>query len=647
MTSTRLELDQVAQGLFFWPVRALDRGLRHAGVRRAVKVAVDFCCGAAAVVTAVAVSEGIPTVGVAETASLALLVGLVLVVADGLGGSYRAIWRYTSMREAITLGVSSGVVLGALLALRGLGTLGMSVATLLLVVLLTLFLSVSVRALRRWSVADAKQRARPSDAAADSHRVLIAGAGRHGLSIGRELMQGAAPGVELVGFLDDDPAKHGALLNGVPVLGGVRDALALAQGYDAREVIVAMPSATRAVVRALGRRLEEAGIRVRTVGGIDRFVRGRDVHRPGSVTLNELLGAAPAAHAAADGSRRVLVTGGAGFIGSHLTRMLLDRGYSVRVLDRFDYGRAGIEGLRHPRLEVVAGDVCSSRDVGRALRDVHGVIALAAIVGDPACNLDPEETINLNYTATKILIEACNFHRVRRLVFASSCSVYGASGGAALTEQSRLNPVSLYARTRVLSESLLFDRAGEVEPVVLRLSTVFGLSPRMRFDLVVNTLTVRAVADGGITIIGGNQWRPNVHCRDAARAFIAALEAPAERVAGEIFNVGGDALNHTITDLGDMVAEIVGDVQVARQHDGNDPRDYRVSFAKIRRVLGFEPEWTVAAGIREVAAAVRAEAALRDYQNPAYHNVQALRQTLTTPRRRRGDWTAARESASA
>ena len=647
MTSTRLELDQVAQGLFFWPVRALDRGLRHAGVRRAVKVGVDFCCGACAVVTAVAVSEGVGTVGVGETAALALLVGLVLVVADGLGGSYRAIWRYTSMREAVTLSVSSSVVLGALLALRGLGTLGMSVATLLLVVLLMLFLSVGVRALRRWSVAEAKQRAHASGtSAAPPHRVLIAGAGQHGLSIGRELMQGAAPGVQLVGFLDDDPAKHGALLNGVPVLGGVRDALALAQGHDVREVIVAMPSATRAVVRALGRRLEEVGIRVRAVGGIDRFVRGRDVHRPGSVTLHELLDGAPSAptaHPTPDGSRRVLVTGGAGFIGSHLTRMLLDRGYSVRMLDRFDYGRAGIEGLAHPRLEVLAGDVCSSRDVGRALRDVHGVIALAAIVGDPACNLDPEETINLNYTATKILIEACNFHRVRRLVFASSCSVYGASGGGALTEQSRLNPVSLYARTRVLSESILFDRAGDVEPVVLRLSTVFGLSPRMRFDLVVNTLAVRAVVDGGITITGGNQWRPNVHCRDAARAFIAALEAPAERVAGEVFNGGGDALNHTIADLGDLVAEIVGDVQVARARDGTDLRDYRVSFAKIRRVLGFEPEWTVAAGIREVAAAVRAEPALRNYQNSAYHNVQALRQTLTTPRRRRGDWTAARE----
>src|SRR3989440_2535612 len=326
MTSTRLECDQVAQGLLFWPVRALDRGLRHAGVRRAVKVAVDFCCGAAAVVTAVAVSEGILTVGVAETASLALLVGLVLVLADGLGGSYRALWRYTSMREALTLSVSSTVVLGALLVLRGLGTLGMSVATLLLMVLLMLFLCVSVRALRRWSVADARQRAhRVAGGGTASYRVLIAGAGQHGLSIGRELLEGAAPGVELVGFLDDDPAKHGALLNGVPVLGGVRDALALAQGYDAREVIVAMPSATRAVVRALGRRLEQAGIRVRAVGGIERFVRGRDVHRPGNVTLTELLDGAPAApaaptaHATADGSRRVLVTGGAGLLRPPLT----------------------------------------------------------------------------------------------------------------------------------------------------------------------------------------------------------------------------------------------------------------------------------------------------------------------------------------
>src|SRR5439155_1285145 len=161
-----------------------------------------------------------------------------------------------------------------------------------------------------------------------------------------------------------------------------------------------------------------------------------------------------------------------------------------------------------------------------------------------------------------------------------------------------------YARTRVLSENILFDRARGVEPVVLRLSTVFGLSPRMRFDLVVNTLTVRAVVDGKIAIFGGSQWRPNVHCRDAARAFITVLEAPAALVAGEIFNVGGDTLNHTIADLGDMVAEIVGGVQVTMQQDVADLRDYRVSFEKIRKTLDFEPEMRVAAGIREVATGV-------------------------------------------
>ena len=660
MTSTHLELKQHASG-WLWPARAvasavdtLDRLLRDPLARRAVKVGVDFCCAAGAAVIAVAVGEGLDVHGVPETAALAALVGLLLVVAGALGGTYRTMWRYTSIPDATTLGLVSAAVLAALLTLRATGTVNLSPASVLLLPLLMLFLTGGVRALRRWSVADAKLRARVAGARAKGggpasgvRRVLIAGAGAHGLSIGRELMSGAAPGVQLVGFLDDDPAKLGAVLNGVPVLGPVRDALAVVHGRDVREVIVAMPSATRAVVGALGRRLEDAGIRVRAVSGIRRFVSGRDVHRPGAVTLDELLRTsheAPARPATLEGSRRVLVTGGAGFIGSHLTRMLLERGYHVRVLDRFDYGRAGLDGLTHPRLEILAGDVCSSRDLSRALRDVYGVIGLAAIVGDPACNLDPEETVNLNYTATKVLTEACNFYRVRRLVFASSCSVYGASSGGALTEESPLNPVSLYARTRVLSENILFDRAGDVEPVVLRLSTVFGLSPRMRFDLVVNTLTVRAVVDGKISIFGGDQWRPNVHCRDAARAFIKALEAPAEVVAGEVFNVGGDGLNHTIRGLGDLVAERVGNVTVARQSDGGDLRDYRVSFAKIRRALGFVPEMTVAAGIDEVAAAVRATGALRNYQNPVYHNVQALKQTFATPRRRRSDWAAAREA---
>src|SRR5438876_853968 len=347
MTSTGFELDQLAYGIS-WPVRALaavarlvDPWLSNPVARRAVKASVDFWCAA------------------------------------------------------------SAVVFVALLVLQLLGLLNLTAATTLLLVLLMLFFCVGVRTLRRWSVADAKRRKRPSvEAVASPHRVLIVGAGEHGLSIGRELVKGAAPGVELIGFLDDDPAKIGASLYGVPVLGPVQDALAVAEQHDVREVIVAMPSVKGAVVRALGQRLENAGIRVRAIGGIDRFVRGRDVHRPGTVTLEELLDTPlpmQKYQGTGDGTRRVLVTGGAGFVGSLLTRMLLDRGYHVRVLDRFDYGRAGLHGLHHPRLEVLAGDVCSSRDVGRALRDTQGVIALAAIVGDPACNLDPEAAVNLNY----------------------------------------------------------------------------------------------------------------------------------------------------------------------------------------------------------------------------------------------------------
>src|SRR5574341_208100 len=476
---------------------------------------------------------------------------------------------------------------------------------------------------------------------------LIVGAGEHGLSIGREIVE-RRNGVRLAGYLDDDVSKIGAVLNGAPVLGPVRDVLAVCERHRITEVIVAMPSADPTFVRSFMRRLEDTGIRARAMEGVHRLVTGEELHRPGAVKLHELLDSGAGAGrdrpgAASDaGSRRVLVTGGAGFIGSHLTRMLLDRGYHVRVLDRFDYGRVGIEGLRHPNLQIIQGDICNSRDVSRAVKDVDGVIALAAIVGDPACNLDPEETINLNYTATKILAETCNLYGVRRLVFASSCSVYGASGQSMLTEESRLNPVSLYARTRVLSENILFDRHGDVEPVVVRLATVFGLSPRMRFDLVVNTLAVRAVTEQRITIFGGNQWRPNVHCRDAARAFILALEAPAARVAGEIFNLGGDAQNHRISELGELVASIVGGAELEISGDVQDPRDYRVSFAKIRSVLDFEPQYSVSDGIREVAAAVRADPALRRWRDTIYHNVQALKETFVTPRRRRDDRLPAR-----
>jgi nucleoside-diphosphate-sugar epimerase len=623
--------------------------LRDGTMRRAVKMLLDFGSAAVAIVVAITVEAGFAEAWTAETLALASAAGVVLVAAHAVWGSYRAIWRYASLRDVIPVVVAALVVTAGLGAGRMAGVVRLSVGTVLLGVLLMLFFCVGVRALRRWQMAATKRARRERGAVVPRHAprgVLIVGAGEHGLSVGRELVE-RRNGVRLAGYLDDDVSKIGAVLNGAPVLGPLGDVFAVCESHRVTEVIVAMPSADPPFVRSLMRRLEDIGIRARAVEGMHRLVTGEELHRPGAAKLHELLdgGAAGRDQPGTAGDpavRRVLVTGGAGFIGSHLVRMLLDRGYHVRILDRFDYGRAGFEGLRHPNLQIIQGDICNSRDVSRAVKNVDGVIALAAIVGDPACNLDPEETINLNYTATKILAETCNLYGVRRLVFASSCSVYGASQGL-LTEESRLNPVSLYARTRVLSENILFDRHGDVEPVVVRLATVFGLSPRMRFDLVVNTLTVRAVTEQRITIFGGNQWRPNVHCRDAARAFILALEAPAALVAGEIFNLGGDKLNHRISELGELVAPIVGGgAMIEISGDVADPRDYRVSFAKIRQVLGFEPQYSVSDGIREVAAAVRADPALRRWRDPIYHNVQALKETFVTPRRRRDDRLPAR-----
>ena len=654
MTSLRLPIQIARRGieaLPFWDWAFARAHLVDFTVRGAVKVALDFSFAALAAVLSVALEYGSVAFHSAGTARLALGAGMLLVAVQTAQGTYRSIWRYTSVREVIGIAISSATVLAVFLSARALGFTQVTGSTLVLMGLLTLLFCVSARAARRWYDVERKGRRAPSRSVAApgaTRRVLIAGAGEHGRAIARDILK-SQTGVELVGFVDDDRAKIGAALNGARVLGRLDDTLALADRHDVTEVVVAMPKGEPELVRAFARRIEGSGLHVRAVSGIDRLVNGREVHRPGATTLNELLHGSKRAVRGdgMNGAKRILVTGGAGFIGSHLTRKLLDAGYYVRILERFDYGRAGVEAIKHPRLEIQQGDICNSRDVSRAVRDVDGVLALAAIVGDPACNLDPEETINLNYTATKILVEACNFYGVRRLVFASSCSVYGASENELLTERSRLNPVSLYARTRVLSESIIFDRRGDVEPVVLRLATVFGLSPRMRFDLVVNTLTVRGVVDQKIAVHGGDQWRPNVHCRDVARAFITALEAPASAVAGEIFNVGGDAQNHRIAELGELVAGIVGDVTVEYHSDVPDPRNYRVSFDKIRRTLGFEPEYTVARGIREVAAAVRGTPALQHYQSPVFHNVQAFKQSLATPRRRRDDYLSAPSVAQA
>lgn len=331
-------------------------------------------------------------------------------------------------------------------------------------------------------------------------------------------------------------------------------------------------------------------------------------------------------HAASDRARKVLIIGGAGYIGSVMARYLLKRGYHVSILDNLLYGYSALEELdNHPAYRFYRGDARNIQDLLTAMEDVDTVVHLAAIVGDPACELDHKATIDINYEASKILAEACLHKKVDRLLFASTCSVYGASkNGELLTENSPLNPVSLYAETKLKSEEALLSKAAPPLAVtIFRLATAFGFSYRPRFDLVVNTLTARALHDGEISIFGGSQWRPNVHVLDITRAFAAAIEAPKEDIDGRIFNLGSEKENYRISELGEMVRTALPETRVKNVDAAVDRRDYRVGFARIEKMLRWKANVSVGDGIQEIIDAHH-QGKFGHYADKIYSNVKHL-----------------------
>ncbi len=322
--------------------------------------------------------------------------------------------------------------------------------------------------------------------------------------------------------------------------------------------------------------------------------------------------------------RNILVIGGAGYIGSVLVRRLLDRGYRVQVLDRLLYGDESLAELYNRQdFDLVQGDFRNVEAVVRAVQGMGSIIHLGAVVGDPACALDEEFTFDVNLAATRMIAEAGKGYGIRRFVFASSCSVYGASDEV-VDERSKLAPISLYARTKIESEKLLLSiMSDSFSPVLLRLATVCGMSYRPRFDLVVNLLAAQAIFDKKITIFGGDQWRPFVHVEDVSKAIIRCLEAPPEVVSGQVLNVGSEAGNYRLVQVGNVIKRIVPDTMVSVQPDTGDQRNYRVSFEKIQRMLDFQANKTVEDAILEIAEAVRSGRIL-NYRAPAYSNVKWL-----------------------
>jgi nucleoside-diphosphate-sugar epimerase len=319
-----------------------------------------------------------------------------------------------------------------------------------------------------------------------------------------------------------------------------------------------------------------------------------------------------------------LVTGGSGYIGAMLVRELQGAGHEVRVLDSLLHGQEEIAAEQEQAgVQVVRGDIRDPDARRRALDGADAVVHLAAIVGDPACARDPELSDEVNVKATESLVADAADAGVQRLVFASTCSNYGrmADPTVPITEEGELRPVSLYAEQKVGMEKLILGANGGVtKPTCLRFATVYGVGRRMRFDLTVNEFTRELWADRELEVFGEQFWRPYIHVRDAARAVLTVLGAPETSVAGQVFNAGRSGENYRKLDIVEEIGRQTDRGNVAYVHRDEDPRDYKVSFDKIREQLAFETLMTVPDGIAEILVGLDAQA-FGDPFDPRYRNV--------------------------
>ncbi len=324
---------------------------------------------------------------------------------------------------------------------------------------------------------------------------------------------------------------------------------------------------------------------------------------------------------------KVLIIGGAGYIGSSLTKMLLDNGYKVKIMDIFLFGEDPLEEIKsHENLELYNGDFRKIDDLVIAMDGCQILVHLGGIVGDPACSVDENLTKEVNLTSTKIIGQIAKSSGIRKFIFASSCSVYGAQESI-LTEESETKPLSLYANTKIASEKILNEISDEsFSPIFLRFGTVFGFSGRTRFDLVVNLLTANAFFKKQMTVFGKDQIRPFVHVNDAAKSILCAIKSDLYDCPEElVFNIGSNELNVTLGDLAKLIKDKISDAEIIIEEGGDDARNYHVSFDKANRYLNFKADWTLNEGILQVLEKLE-NGEIVDYTSAKHSNLKHLQE---------------------